>query len=159
DTISWSYNLLDPLEQSLLRRLSIFDGDCALDAIEAVCSGHELTGGADRLEGTALLDALAALVDLHLVEPEDGMADEARFGMLAIIREFAREQLVDGAEFSTLRSRHAEWYATLVDQAAAGLQSRDARTWALRLEHDLVELRAALQYFLDSDDVVGGLRM
>ena len=52
DTIAWSYNLLSPHEQRLLWRMSIFDGDCSLDAIEFVCS--DLAAEADNdvaLEG------------------------------------------------------------------------------------------------------------
>ena len=125
DTIAWSYDLLGPLEQSLLRRLSIVDGDCSLEAIEAVCSGPVLErGGGTELDGAGLLDALAALVDLHLIEPDDRVPDEPRLGMLVTIREFGREQLVDAAQVRTLRSRHAQYYATLVDEAAAGLPGR-----------------------------------
>jgi predicted ATPase/DNA-binding CsgD family transcriptional regulator len=156
-TIAWSYDLLSPLEQSLLRRLSIFDGDCSLEAIEAVCSGPD-PGGGVGLDTATVLDAIAALVDLHLVEPDDHAPDEARFGMLVAIREFGREQLAEAAELPTLRSRHARYYATLVGHAATALQSPDARAWARRLERELVEIRAALRH-LAAADVVGGLRM
>ena len=35
--LAWSYELLDPAEQRLLRRLAVFVGGCALAAAEAVC--------------------------------------------------------------------------------------------------------------------------
>lgn len=160
DTIAWSYDLLSPLEQRLLCRLSIFDGDCSLDAIEAVCSGPEPEGGAGAgLDGASLLDALAALVDLHLVEPDDRAPDEARFGMMVTIREFGREQL-DVTEQLAVRSRHASYYATLVDEVAVALWSPAAEQWTpRRLERELVEVRAALRHFLETEDVVAGLRM
>jgi predicted ATPase/DNA-binding NarL/FixJ family response regulator len=159
DTIAWSYNLLNPHEQRLLRRLSIFDGDCSLDAIESICADPTpLVGDDVALVGAALLDALAVLVDLHLVEPDDHVRDEARFGMLVTIREFGREQL-DGDEQQALRSQHAQYYATLVDEAAVGLESSEARTWARRLEHELVEIRAVLRHLLATDNIVDGLRV
>ena len=37
DTMLWSYNLLEPVEQRLLRKLSIFGGGCTLSAAEVVC--------------------------------------------------------------------------------------------------------------------------
>lgn len=154
-TIAWSYDRLAPVEQLLLRRLSIFDGDCSLEAIESVCAGDPGNGD-DVVDGGALLDALAALVDLHLVEPVTGVAEEARFRMLLAIREFGREQL--GADVDALRARHAEYFAGLVEQAATALETRAARAWAARLEHELVEIRAALRHFVDTDDVVTGLR-
>jgi predicted ATPase/DNA-binding CsgD family transcriptional regulator len=160
ETIAWSYDLLSAPEQRLFRRLSVFDGDCSLDAIEAVCSGSEPDGDGDTaLDGAGLLDALAALVDLHLVEPEDRVADEARFGMLVTIREFAREQLGEPTQLQALRTRHARYYAALVEQAAAALQSPAARTWARRLERELGEVRAALRFLVAVGEVVEGLRM
>ena len=160
DTITWSYDLLSANEQRLLGRMAIFDADCSLDAIESVCSDPPPHVDGDvTLEGAALLDALAALVDLHLVEPDDRLADEARFGMLVTIREYGREQTLDVEEQSTLRAKHAHYYATLVDEATVALESPAARTWARRLEHELIEMRAALRHFLDTDDVANGLRM
>ena len=111
------------------------------------------------LAGHILLDALAALVDLHLVEPHDCEPEEARFGMLVSIREFGREALADAAEDGTLRTRHARYYATLVDEAAVALESRVARTWARRVEGELVDVRAALSHFLEAGSTLDGLRM
>ena len=125
DTIAWSYQLLGGHEQRLLRRLAIFDGACSLDAIEAVCSDDgPAPAGGPSLAGHSLLDALAALVDLHLVEPDDREPEEARFGMLVTIREFGREQVADAAEGDELRARHARYYARLVEDASVGLQRR-----------------------------------
>ncbi len=152
DTIAWSYALLNAREQHLLCDLSVFDGDCSLEAIEAVCAGSQPDGGA------GVLDALAALVDLHLVEPADHVPDEARFEVLVTIREFGREQL-DDAQLLALRSRHAGYYAHLVDEAATGLESPDAPTWTRRLEHELVELRGALRHLVATNAVVEGLRL
>ena len=160
DTIAWSYDLLSPHEQRLLRRMAIFDGDCSLDAIEFVCSDTPSDeAGAVALAGTALLDALAALVDLHLVEPDDRSSEEARFGMLVTIREFGREQLADAGEQDAVQSRHAHYYATLVDEAAVALNSPAEREWLLRLGRENVEIRAALRHFLATNRFADGLRL
>ena len=37
NTIAWSYELLSPAEQRLMRRLGVFAGGCTLDGVEAVC--------------------------------------------------------------------------------------------------------------------------
>ncbi len=160
DTIAWSYNLLAPHEQRLLRRLSIFDADCSLDAIESVCSDPAPeSGGGGRLAGGVLLDALASAVDLHLIEPDDRVVDEARFAMLVTIREFGREQLATDGEYQAVRSRHAAYYATLVDETAAAWESPAEQTAAQRLERELIEIRVALRHFLETGDAASGRRM
>ncbi|HLL50499.1 MAG TPA: adenylate/guanylate cyclase domain-containing protein, partial [Thermomicrobiales bacterium] len=44
DTIAWSYDLLDPAEQQLFSRLSVFAGGAALEAAEAVAIDLPLNG-------------------------------------------------------------------------------------------------------------------
>jgi hypothetical protein len=56
--------------------------------------------------------------------------------MLVTIREFGREQLAGVDEQRALRSRHAHYYATLVDEAAVASGSPAARGWGRHLEHE-----------------------
>ena len=55
-TVDWSYGLLNPAEQTLFRRLSVFTGGCTLEAVEAVCD----TAGDLGLD---VLDGMASMVD------------------------------------------------------------------------------------------------
>ena len=102
NTIAWSYNFLADGEKRLLSRLAVFCGGCSLDAAETVC-GSEAPG--------AVFDELASLVDKSLVqriEPPDGTA---RFILLAVIHEYAREQLEAGGDLDALSRRHALYFA------------------------------------------------
>jgi predicted ATPase len=154
DTIGCSYKLLSAHEQRLLRRMSVFDADCSLEAIEAVCSDEaSLSGTRAWLVGASLRARLAALVDLHLVEPHDSERDQARFRMLVPIRELGRERLVDANERQALQARHAEYYLRLVDEAAVALNGPAEGAWSQRLERELVETRAALRHWVATDNV------
>jgi predicted ATPase len=60
-TIDWSYDLLNPSEQKLLRRLGLFLGGCTLEAAEAVCNtGRDL--------GEEIFNVMSSLVDKSLLQ-------------------------------------------------------------------------------------------
>jgi non-specific serine/threonine protein kinase len=84
-TIDWSYDLLGPREQILLRRLAMFCGCWTLDMAEEECSGGVIARG-------DVLDLLAQLVDksMILVQVNDTVA---RYRLLEPIRQYALERL------------------------------------------------------------------
>ena len=51
DTVAWSYDLLTPTEQSLVRRLSVFTGGISLDAAEAMAGGQGYRPEGDSPDG------------------------------------------------------------------------------------------------------------
>src|SRR5205823_5719156 len=72
-TVDWSYSLLNPAEQTLFRRLSVFSS-CTLEGVEAVCD----TAGDLGLD---VLDGMASMVDKSLVQQVEHIDGEARFVM------------------------------------------------------------------------------
>jgi predicted ATPase/DNA-binding XRE family transcriptional regulator len=151
DTIQWSWDLLPPPEQVLFRRLAVFAGGFTLKAAEAVCSPD---GELDVLEG------LAALVDQSLVQHGE-RAGEARFSLLATLREFALEQLDAAGEGEALRRAHADYYSTLAEAAdAAWWRSGRMQQELLRpLDAEWDNLIAALGWALATQDAAVGLRL
>jgi predicted ATPase/DNA-binding XRE family transcriptional regulator len=149
--MAWSYDLLSEDEQRLFRRLGVFVGGCALDAIAAVCN---LDG--DR--ALDVVDGVAALLNQSLLQQDVGADGEPRFTMLETIREYARERLERSGELDNAQQQHAAYYLALAEQAAPQLDGREERTWLDRLaiEHD--NLRAALQWGLEQD-ADGALRL
>jgi predicted ATPase/DNA-binding XRE family transcriptional regulator len=136
-TIDWSHSLLSTAEQHLFAQLAVFEGGCALDAIESVCSPMHL-------------DDLASLVEHNLVtEAESG---QPRLYMLQTVAEYAREcfQALDDAESS--RRRHAAWAVRLAQEAALGLEEEDQVKWLQRLDAEQDNLRAALRWALDREE-------
>lgn len=96
DAIAWSYALLEPDEQRLFRRLSVFAGGCTVELAEAVCNAD----GDHRLD---VLDGVSALIEKSLLREVDGPAGEPRYRMLETIREFALEELEASGEAEAVR--------------------------------------------------------
>jgi predicted ATPase/DNA-binding CsgD family transcriptional regulator len=150
DSIAWSYSLLDEEEKILFARLAAFRGGCSLEAIEAVCS-----------EGLTIdvLDGLASLVDKNLVQQKEMPGGELRFAMLEMIHEYAREQLRASGEEASLRRRHGEYFVALAERADPEFRLTGYEQWSARLELDLENIRAVLEWSLNGGDVTLSVRL
>lgn len=149
-TIEWSYQLLEPRQQRLLRDLSVFRGGATLDAVEAAC-------GVDR--GTWVwLDALDALVGHSLVN-RIGDEHEARIILLQTVREFALEQLEVSGDAPAVRGRHLQWFLALAEHAAPSLTTADQAIWLAVLDRERFNLRAALDHALEIGDSESASRL
>ena len=147
NAIAWSYDLLPPAEQFLLRRLSIFVGGWTLETAEAITNDRTAVAGAPLPN---LLDGLATLLDHSLLQQVDTPEGEARFTMLAMIREFALEQLSAAAEYPQLQRCHADYFLRLAQQAAPALLGAEQEHWLNRLEVEHDNVRAVLAWSLES---------
>lgn len=109
-TMFWSYNLLTPAEQRLLRRLAIFAGGCTLAAAEAIC--QLLLAPDDPLDDTPqdVLEGLGSLLDKSLLYLDEGPDGEQRFMLLETVREFGLEQLRAYGEMEAVAREHAHYY-------------------------------------------------
>jgi tetratricopeptide (TPR) repeat protein len=94
-----------------------------------------------------VLEGVSRLVHLHLLQlgaASEGYPEgEPRFGMLATIQEFGREQLVATEEMDAARRRHAAYFLTLAEEALPLLYGDQQIVWYDRLEDELDNLRAA----------------
>jgi predicted ATPase/transcriptional regulator with XRE-family HTH domain/tetratricopeptide (TPR) repeat protein len=151
DAIAWSYDLLDPAEQRLFRRMAVFAGGCTPEAAVAVCADEE-----ERV----VLAKLAALVDKNLLRRDESSSGTAspRLFMLETIREYGLERLAENEDAQALRWRHAEFFLRLMEDAALALGGRNQIIWAARLELDHDNVRAALSWVCDQVDAGTGLR-
>jgi predicted ATPase/DNA-binding CsgD family transcriptional regulator len=120
-TIDWSYGLLDPSDQALLRRISVFAAPFAAAAAAEVA-------GTPPVAPAGVADALARLVDHSLLVAVPG--PETRYRALETIRQYGAEQKVatpaddqEGravTELVVVRRRHLRWAtATLATLDAA----------------------------------------
>lgn len=157
NAITWSYDLLHPEEQRLFHRLAVFAGGFTLDAAEAVTSG--LPG-----EPGDVFLGIEALVDQSLirrVEPTgmDRASSAWRFGMLETMREFGLERLDALGETADLRERHAAHFLALAEVVEPHLMGPGQSGGLARLDDDLANLRAALQWLLEQGNAGEALRM
>ncbi|HEY3107062.1 MAG TPA: adenylate/guanylate cyclase domain-containing protein [Gaiellaceae bacterium] len=140
-TIEWSHDLLGADEQHLFRRLAVFVGGFTVEAVEAICDAD--------------LATLQGLVDKSLLRRSGG-----RLWMLETIRAYAAERLEAAGEGEELRRRHAYYFLTLAEEAAAAERAiaSDAAELADRLEAEFDNLRAAMTLLAESSDVESELR-
>jgi predicted ATPase/DNA-binding CsgD family transcriptional regulator len=139
--IAWSYDLLDPPMQALLRRLSVFSGGISVAAAEA-------TAPDDDAEAT--LDALGALVINSLLQRSNSSGG-SRLVTLETVREFAQERLDELGDAATVRYAHALYFSRFMEEVEPRLWSSasSALLNSVALEHD--NLRAAMEWALVHD--------
>jgi predicted ATPase/class 3 adenylate cyclase len=146
--IAWSYDLLDEHVRRLFRRFACFADGAELDEIEAVCGEGE---------GSAL-DGLTALAEHSLVRMrEDGA--EPRFFMLQTIREYAGEKLGEDPDAREVHRRHAAAYLTLAEKTAPTLMGAQRKASLDRLEREIDNFRAAVEWSVASAATETALRL
>ena len=152
--IDWSYDLLNPAEQLVLDRLSVFAGGWTLQSAEAVTSRGDSGGW-------QVLDHLAALVGKSLVQAEE-IRGSTRYRLLETVRDYAAERLAlrVGSELDQTRAAHRDHYLALVETADTHLRGPDEARWLDRLEVEFDNIRAALAFSVaDPDSTEPGLRL
>ncbi|MGE0001348.1 MAG: adenylate/guanylate cyclase domain-containing protein, partial [Fimbriimonadaceae bacterium] len=128
--IDWSYDLLNPAEQSTLRRFGVFSGGCDLEAAESLFDADAL-------------DLLSSLADKSLLQI-DRSSEPVRFTILETVRQYAIERLVDAGEAGYWRARHAQHFAEFVTRAALEFTGPDQLAWYSRVDREHDNLRLAL---------------
>jgi len=143
-TLEWSYGLLLPDEQTVLRRLGVFAGSFTLEAAQHVAQDA-------HIDAWSALDHLGALVDKSLVLAEGDPVP--RYRLLETTRAYALERLGEAGETDTTLRRHAEALLQLVttferDDQEKGVTEAGWRAAPAELDN----LRAALAWAAGAPD-------
>jgi predicted ATPase/DNA-binding SARP family transcriptional activator len=152
--IDWSWNLLGPSEQSLLRRLAPLPGGFSADL-----AGHVARcGDAATVDGGTLVDDdLDGLVAQSLVSVvDDPRTGGVRYRMLETVREFGLARLAESGEAARVRGALHGWALDFARSSLARLDGTDqvAVIAAVTAEQD--NLISVLRHAVDDDrhDVV-----
>ena len=153
-TIDWSYAVLDPAEQALLRRVSVFAAPFTAAAASQVAGFPPVD--------SAVADGLARLADNSLAVARPGA--ETRYRVLETIRQYGIDELERVGELDHVRTRHVRWCVGSAEalaqrangDAQAHIQRRGGdRAW--RQAFDLVadDKRAALAWAMQHPELRG----
>ncbi len=136
-----SWNLLSLEEQSVFRKLSIFR------------SGFEREA-AGQVAG-ATLPQLCALLDKSLIKrtPFD------RYDMHDIAHQYTYQQLISAGEEPAVRDLALGYYLALAERASPRLETEQGPSWLIRLEEEMDNIRAALEWATASGQIETGMRL
>jgi predicted ATPase len=139
-TFAWSYELLTPRDQMLLRQLAIFASSFSLKAAEAVLCD-------DALPAAAIQAGLLHLVRHSLVMVARSSGG-AQYRLLETTRVFAAEKIAASTERDALFARHARYVRAVLEQAYLEWETTSDSVWLSRYGAILPDLRAALDWTL-----------
>lgn len=149
-TIDWSYDLLTPGEQALLRRLGVFAGRFTLEDVEAVCAP-------DDEPESQVLDAMSSLVDKSLAIKEE-VNGLGCFRLHETMREYTNLKLQEANEGDLLQERYGGYYRTRCQQSADQAWSRTLE-WLAWTELEIDNIRSILQGCIVRADAQLGLEI
>ena len=150
--IGWSYNLLQPEEQTLFRRLSVFGGGSTLESAEDVC----FEGYRDNL---AFIDHMSSLVDkslIYQVEQKDG---EPRFFMLETLRAFGLEKLEASNEKDIIFTRYTNYFRQFLSDKPPQFTKGNVKEVLNEVELELDNIRSLLAHADRDKQVQVGLEI
>lgn len=153
--ITWSHELLPEAERRLFRRLAVFAGGwTAATALDVTDVDGDL--------GLELLEGLESLLDKSLVRMEaepsaTDDADEARFSMHLLLREYALEHLAESGELAALEARHAAVMRTLAQREGSQILTKTGNRALRRLDREQHNLRTAVEWSQRTGQTAVGL--
>ncbi|MFC7730729.1 ATP-binding protein [Actinomadura keratinilytica] len=135
--LDWSHDLLDPQDQALLRRVSVFVAPFTPAAAADVA-------GFAPLDPAAVVDGLGRLAEHSLLAVTPSPTG-TRYHALETVRQYGTERLADAGELTDVRARHLDWCLA----GAAALSGAAGADWRVRFDAVAQDMRAALAWAAD----------
>jgi predicted ATPase/DNA-binding CsgD family transcriptional regulator len=142
---SWQW--LGDDERRILAALGVFVGGFSREAAESVAG--------------ASLASLAALVERALIQRLPDVTGGTRYQVHELVRSYALQRLERDGENSaeSVRSRHFDFFLTLVERADAVWETPDGPAWLSRVQLDQANVDAAMRWVLEGGHTDRALRM
>jgi predicted ATPase/DNA-binding SARP family transcriptional activator len=162
--VDWSWELLEPAERVLARRLAVFPAGATLAAAEQVCADDLLPSGplgtaeqvraAELLPPTDVLPALSGLVDKSIIAAGQSADGELtlRYRMLETVRAYGLERLAEAGEEERIRDAFAAYYLDLAETTDPRLRGPAQGRWLRELAAEQDNLHAALRWAITRRD-------
>lgn len=144
--LDWSYGLLSPSEQAMLRHLSVFKSRFTLESALAVCCPSS-----EASPVSASADDLFNLMSKSLLSSDIG-SEPVQYWLLETTRQYARDRLSTSGESQELARRHAAHTIELARHAESDRDRIAADDWSSRYAHTIDDVRAALAWAFDPGD-------
>jgi len=145
NTIQWSYDLLEPADQRLFRRLSVFSNGWSFAAMENICwNGFDEAG--DPEQCLEHLSDYGLTVKLHT----ENEYKSHRF--LQVIKEYAFEKLVEAKEEEEAKMLHCNYYQKLAQHNAEQIWIGTTSVSHLTFRDDYDNIAEALTYAMYKND-------
>ncbi|MFN8441617.1 MAG: BTAD domain-containing putative transcriptional regulator [Caldilineaceae bacterium] len=124
-----SWHLLSATEQEVLAALSVFHGGLGAEAAQEVVNA---TSG-----------ILVALVDKSWLRRNA----TGRYEIHELVRQYASEQLLGSGEFDKVQKHYTQYFLQFSATAKSGLLGIQQVEWMTRIEQEIDNIRAVLQWF------------
>ncbi len=134
----WSYDILSPLQQTVLRRLAVLAGGFDLAAAQGVAADA-------ALDEWAVLDEFGELANRSLLVAQQTPGGELRYRLLKPVKRLAMSALVAAGEFDATRDRHLLFFVALAERAHAWSAGSEQRKGQQLLTLEAENLAAALE--------------
>jgi len=141
-SIEWSWNLLSNEERILMRQLSVFAGGWTLESAQAVCDGE-------------VVGLINSLVKKSLIVLNQLSGSTRRYRFHEMIRQYARQSLLESDEEKDIRTRHLQYFLQLSEEAEPGLRGPTQTQWLSHLNDERDNIRAALGWAIQTDIEAG----
>jgi predicted ATPase len=138
-----TWDRLEPIERSLLKKLAVFRGGFTRDAAQQVAAGQIIP--------SSILGLLGGLVSKSLLQVNPS---RERYQLHELLRQYALERLALSGKLKTVRTVHAEYFLGMLHQCEAKIKCGQKQKAALEeIDADFANIQTAWTWALEQDNL------